>query len=60
MPSTFRHVWVTPLHRPSAPLGKPLIKKGTIWVEPKLSAAIELTELTDDGLVRHATFKGLA
>src|SRR6185295_2819200 len=49
-----------PLHRPTAPLGKPLTKKGTIWVEPKLSAAIELTELTDDGLVRHASFKGLA
>jgi bifunctional non-homologous end joining protein LigD len=49
-----------PLHRRDAPLAKPLAKKGTIWVEPKLSAAIELTEVTDDGLVRHASFKGLA
>jgi bifunctional non-homologous end joining protein LigD len=26
------------------------------WVEPVLSATIELTELTNDGLVRHASF----
>ena len=47
-----------PLHRATAPLGKPLTKKGNFWVEPKLSASIEHTELTDDGLVRHAQLQG--
>jgi bifunctional non-homologous end joining protein LigD len=48
-----------PLHRKTAALASPLKKKDTIWVEPKLRANIELTELTDDGMVRHASFKGL-
>ena len=49
---------LSPLHRAMAPLDRPLNKKGTVWVEPKLSASIELTELTDDGLVRHASSRG--
>lgn len=48
-----------PLIRARAPLAKPLIKKGTIWVEPKIEAEIAYLELTDDGMVRHASFKGL-
>lgn len=48
-----------PLHRPTPALTTPLKKKDTIWVEPTLTARIELTELTEDGMVRHASFKGL-
>ena len=31
----------------------------TIWVEPKVEADIAFTELTEDGMLRHASFKGL-
>ena len=48
-----------PLVRTSAPLAKPLVKKDTIWVEPKLEADIACMEMTDDGMVRAASFKGL-
>jgi bifunctional non-homologous end joining protein LigD len=49
-----------PLMRRTPPLAKPLRKKDTIWVEPKLSAKVEILELTDDGYVRQASFKGLS
>ncbi len=42
------------------PLDAPLKKPGTIWVRPKLRAVIAHTELTDDGMLRHPSFKGLA
>ncbi len=29
------------------------------WVEPRLLAEIEFTEVTPDGLIRHPSFKGL-
>jgi bifunctional non-homologous end joining protein LigD len=38
--------------------GSPL-KPKSIWVRPELSAAIEYTAMTRDGLLRHASFKGL-
>jgi bifunctional non-homologous end joining protein LigD len=31
-------------------------RRNATWVEPKLTAAIEMTEFTNDGLVRHASF----
>jgi bifunctional non-homologous end joining protein LigD len=30
-----------------------------MWVRPELSAAIEYTAIARDGLLRHASFKGL-
>jgi len=57
------------LHARLAPLeiAKPNLKnaprgteiRGVHWVEPKLVAEVEYTELTDDGLLRHPTFKGM-
>ena len=38
--------------------GAPLRPK-SIWVRPELAAAIEYTAITRDGLLRHASFKGL-
>jgi len=29
------------------------------WVEPRLSAKVDVLGFTDDGMVRHASFKGL-
>src|SRR5712672_2007906 len=49
-----------PLARRTAPLAKPLRKPGTIWVEPRVDADIACMDLTDEGIVRHASFKGLA
>ena len=40
-------------------LAKPLKRPDTIWVEPKVIANIAFTELTEDGMLRHASFKGL-
>lgn len=34
-------------------------RRNATWVEPALTAAIEITELTNDGLVRHASFLDL-
>ena len=48
-----------PLHRKSPPLAKPVRRPDTIWVEPKVIADIAFTELTEDGMLRHASFKGL-
>jgi bifunctional non-homologous end joining protein LigD len=48
-----------PLHRKSPPLAKPLKRPDTIWVEPTVIADIAFTELTEDGILRHASFKGL-
>jgi bifunctional non-homologous end joining protein LigD len=40
---------------------EPLLrKKDTVWVEPKLSARVQLLELTEDGQVRTGSFKGIA
>jgi bifunctional non-homologous end joining protein LigD len=48
-----------PLHRKTPPLAKPLKRPDTIWVEPEVEADIAFTELTEDGMLRHATLKGL-
>jgi bifunctional non-homologous end joining protein LigD len=48
------------LEIPSPPLKMPKKKSDTKWVEPKLTAKIEYRDITDDGYVRHSSFKGLA
>jgi bifunctional non-homologous end joining protein LigD len=50
---------LAPLMRNTPPTAKPLNKKDTIWVEPTIEADISCMDLTDDGTVRHASFKGL-
>jgi ATP-dependent DNA ligase len=45
---------------PKAPLKMPAKKRDTKWVEPKLIAKIEYRDITNDGYVRHSSFKGLA
>jgi bifunctional non-homologous end joining protein LigD len=35
------------------------VRRTATWVEPVLTAAVEIAEFTNDGLVRHATFVGL-
>jgi bifunctional non-homologous end joining protein LigD len=47
------------LARPTAPVVERLRKKDTTWVEPELSAIIEYRDMTNDGKLRHASFKGL-
>jgi bifunctional non-homologous end joining protein LigD len=47
-----------PLMRKTPPLAKPR-KKDTVWVEPQVSARVQLLELTEDGQVRAGSFKGL-
>ena len=36
-----------------------LRKMDTVWVEPKLTAKIEYRGVTEDGMLRHPSFKGL-
>jgi bifunctional non-homologous end joining protein LigD len=48
-----------PLMRRTPPTAKPLRKRDTVWVEPKLSARIEFRGVTGDGMLRHPSFKGL-
>jgi len=48
-----------PLARPTAPLAKPLKKQDTTWVEPRFDAEITYAEITDNGMVRHPSFKRL-
>jgi bifunctional non-homologous end joining protein LigD len=43
-----------------SPLTAPVRKKDTTWMRPELMAEIEYRDVTDDGRVRHASFKGLA
>ena len=47
-----------PLMRRTPPVPG-LRKKDTVWVEPKLTARIEFRGITEDGMVRHPSFKGL-
>ena len=46
-----------PLARAASPLSTPLKKADTTWVEPKFDAEITYAEITDDGMVRHPSFK---
>jgi bifunctional non-homologous end joining protein LigD len=48
-----------PLMRKTPPTAKPLNRPDTTWVEPTVEADIACIDLTDDGMVRHANFKGL-
>jgi bifunctional non-homologous end joining protein LigD len=48
-----------PLARSTSPLSKPLKKADTTWVEPRFDAEIDYLEITDDGMVRHPSFKRL-
>jgi len=34
-------------------------RRNTTWVEPELTATVEIAEFTNDGLVRHASYLGL-
>ena len=36
------------------------VRRSATWVEPVLRARVEIAEFTNDGLVRHASFVGLA
>jgi bifunctional non-homologous end joining protein LigD len=50
------------LKRPSSPFSTKLpadAARGVRWVEPKLVAEVDLRGWTADGLLRHASFKGL-
>jgi bifunctional non-homologous end joining protein LigD len=48
-----------PLITKKSPLTVPVRKPKATWVEPLLSAEIEYSGITDDGLLRAAVFKGL-
>ena len=48
-----------PLARQTSPLTKALKKADTTWVEPRFDAEIAYAEITDDGMVRHPSFKQL-
>jgi len=48
-----------PLVRPTSPLSTPLKKADTTWVEPTYDVEITFAEITDDGMVRHPSFKRL-
>ncbi|MFW5882912.1 MAG: DNA ligase D [Verrucomicrobiota bacterium] len=49
------------LRRKTSPLekGEQHLSKDVHWVTPKLVGEVEFTELTNDGLLRHPSFKGL-
>ncbi len=44
---------------PKAPIAMPVRKKGYRWIKPELIAEIALRGWTDDGKLRHASYKGL-
>ena len=46
-----------PLVIPKAPLAKPLRQKDAVWVSPDVQAEIEYRDITNDGHLRHASFK---
>ena len=50
---------LAPLEVPESPFAGPPPKRGAHWVRPELVAEIEFTEWTRDGLLRHASYKGL-
>jgi ATP dependent DNA ligase C terminal region len=45
--------------RPTWPLTTPIRKRDTTWVEPRYDAEVTDADITDDGLVRHPSFKRL-
>jgi bifunctional non-homologous end joining protein LigD len=48
-----------PLARSTPPLTTPIKKKDTTWVEPRYEAEVTYADITDDGMVRHPSFKSL-
>jgi bifunctional non-homologous end joining protein LigD len=46
-----------PLVVPKAQLSKPLRKKDALWVRPSVKAEIEYRDITNDGHLRHASFR---
>ena len=50
---------LAPLARRTSPLAKPIKKKDTTWVEPWFEAEVAYADMTDDGMVRHPSFKAL-
>jgi bifunctional non-homologous end joining protein LigD len=45
---------------PFEPPPPPAVRRGATWVEPVMRVRAEIAEFTNEGLVRHATFIGLA
>jgi bifunctional non-homologous end joining protein LigD len=48
-----------PLERPTTPFTGPQPPRATHFVEPRLVASVEYTELTRIGTLRHPSYKGL-
>lgn len=48
-----------PLARDESPLSKPIRKRDATWVEPRYDAEVMYADITDDGMVRHPSFKSL-
>jgi ATP-dependent DNA ligase len=48
-----------PLARSTSPLTTPIRKRDTTWVEPRYDAEVTYADITDDGMVRHPSFKSL-
>jgi bifunctional non-homologous end joining protein LigD len=50
---------LAPLARQTCPLAKALRKRDTTWVEPRYEAEVAYADVTDDGMIRHPSFKAL-
>lgn len=50
---------LAPLRRITSPFATPVGKKDVTYVEPRYVAEFEFTEWTDDGKLRHPSYKGL-
>ncbi|MBI2434404.1 MAG: DNA ligase D, partial [Candidatus Hydrogenedentes bacterium] len=56
------HAAMKPLQMEESPLATPLRgqeARGVHWLQPKLVAEVEFSEWTEDGILRHPSFKGL-
>ena len=51
---------LNPLVVPKAMLSKPLKAKDAVWVKPTVKVEIEYRDVTNDGHLRHASFKKLS
>lgn len=48
-----------PLRRATAAVRSPLRRNDTVWVDPSVEAMIQFNDVTSDGMLRGASFKGL-
>ena len=48
---------LAPLARSTCPLTKPQRKRDTTWVEPQFGAEVAYADITEDGRLRHPSFK---